>query len=66
MDFVAHYIFFNLYVLVFCLDDLYGIFSETLEMYRNMWYIIIILRKYLKCETLECLNICMVHHFLML
>jgi hypothetical protein len=27
MDFVAHYIFFDLYGLVFCLDDLYGVFS---------------------------------------
>jgi hypothetical protein len=27
MDFVAHYIFFDLYILVFCLDDLYGVFS---------------------------------------
>jgi hypothetical protein len=27
MDFVGHYIFFNLYGLVFCLDDLYGVFS---------------------------------------
>jgi hypothetical protein len=27
MDFVAHYIFFDLYSLVFCLDDLYGVFS---------------------------------------
>jgi hypothetical protein len=27
MDFVVHYIFFDLYDLVFCLDDLYGVFS---------------------------------------
>jgi hypothetical protein len=27
MDFVDHYIFFDLYGLVFCLDDLYGVFS---------------------------------------
>jgi hypothetical protein len=27
MDFVAHYIFFDVYGLVFCLDDLYGVFS---------------------------------------
>jgi hypothetical protein len=27
MDFIAHYIFFDLYGLVFCLDDLYGVFS---------------------------------------
>jgi hypothetical protein len=27
MDFVAHYIFFDLYGLVFCLDDLYEVFS---------------------------------------
>jgi hypothetical protein len=26
-DFVAHYIFLNLYGLFFCLDDLYGVFS---------------------------------------
>jgi hypothetical protein len=26
-DFVTHYIFFYLYGLVFCLDDLYGVFS---------------------------------------
>jgi hypothetical protein len=27
MDVVAHYIFFDLYGLIFCLDDLYGVFS---------------------------------------
>jgi hypothetical protein len=27
MDFVAHYILFDLYGLVFCWDDLYGVFS---------------------------------------
>jgi hypothetical protein len=27
MDFVAHYIFFSLYGIVICLNDLYGIFS---------------------------------------
>jgi hypothetical protein len=27
MDFVAHYIFFSLYGLVICLNDLYGLFS---------------------------------------
>jgi hypothetical protein len=27
MDFVARYIFFDLYGLVFCLDDLYRVFS---------------------------------------
>jgi hypothetical protein len=31
MDFVAHYIFFNLYGLDFCLDDLYGVFSEFIS-----------------------------------
>jgi hypothetical protein len=28
MDFIAHYIFFDLYALVFCLDDFYGVFSR--------------------------------------
>jgi hypothetical protein len=27
MDFVTHYIFFGLYGLVICLNDLYGVFS---------------------------------------
>jgi hypothetical protein len=27
MDFVVHYIFFDLYGLVFYLDDLFGVFS---------------------------------------
>jgi hypothetical protein len=27
IDFIAHYIFFDLYDLVFCLDDFYGVFS---------------------------------------
>jgi hypothetical protein len=27
MNLVVHYIFFDLYGLVFCLDDLYGVFS---------------------------------------
>jgi hypothetical protein len=27
MDFAAHYLFFDLYGLFFCLDDLYGAFS---------------------------------------
>jgi hypothetical protein len=27
MDFVAHYIFFDLFGLFFCLDGLYGVFS---------------------------------------
>jgi hypothetical protein len=28
-----------------------------------MWYIIFKFKKYLNCETLKCLNICMVQHF---
>jgi hypothetical protein len=28
MDFIAYYIFFDLYSLLFCLDDLYGVFSR--------------------------------------
>jgi hypothetical protein len=31
MDFVARYIFFNLYGLFICLDDLYRVFSEFIS-----------------------------------
>jgi hypothetical protein len=31
MDFVAHYIFFDLYGLFFCLDDLYEVFSAFIS-----------------------------------
>jgi hypothetical protein len=31
MDFVAHYILFDLYGLVICLNDLYGVFSEFIS-----------------------------------
>jgi hypothetical protein len=31
MDFVVHYIFFNLYGFVFCLDDLYRVFSQFIS-----------------------------------
>jgi hypothetical protein len=31
MNFVAHYILFNLYGLFFCLDDLYEVFSEFIS-----------------------------------
>jgi hypothetical protein len=31
MDVVAHHLFFDLYGLFFCLDDLYGVFSRFIS-----------------------------------
>jgi hypothetical protein len=40
MDVVAHHIFFDLYGLFFCLDDLYGVFSGF------VWFLLIFQMKY--------------------
>jgi hypothetical protein len=39
MDFVAHYIFFGLYGLVICLNDLYGVFSGFISFRIEICYI---------------------------